>query len=344
MRQRSASSVGTAGCALGQEDGLDVLCCPFQLQHSLCVLKVQLLLQNLFWELWAALPLPFLSLQVSGKEGERSGRGQAVLGRVAPCWSAQQQPWNPFKGKAVPLHQGRNQHCGQRPSTASWETNKRELWEWRRMRGISRVWKRTITRLSRDNRWELSPWNCILLRSGLCAHCGGRVKRERAQSWGDGEHWAGRAGLWAPEGTFQLLSPELSYWFCIQLLHFGINTGMLSGQTFLDIFWAHLVKRTLNSSFLILLHAGVLWGIWSCPGCWMGQSSHWAQVGSGQGESKAVPTPCSSGYEELDIPLLIPWGWLQAAQLPCWGFCSTLRLKAVPTSTTPQVWGEGVTL
>lgn len=97
----------------------------FQLQHSLCVPKVHLLLKNLFWELGASLPRPCPRLQVSGKEGEQCGRGQGVLGRVVPCWSAQQQPWNSFKGKTVTLHQGRNQHCGQRPSTASRETNTR---------------------------------------------------------------------------------------------------------------------------------------------------------------------------------------------------------------------------
>lgn len=48
-----------------------------------------------------------------------------MLGRVVPCWSAPQQPWNSFKGRAVTLHQDSNQHRGQRPSTASWETNKR---------------------------------------------------------------------------------------------------------------------------------------------------------------------------------------------------------------------------
>lgn len=51
-----------------------------------------------------------------------------------------------------------------------------------------------------------------------------------------GEQWAAGLGSELLKDSFQLLSAQLSYWFCIQLLHFGINTGMLSGQKFLDPF------------------------------------------------------------------------------------------------------------
>lgn len=128
----------------------------------------------------------------------------------------------------------------------------------------------------------------------------------------------GQAGLGSEllKEAFQLLSAQL-----LLVLHPAAPLWDKHRDALRTEISGHFLSSSGERDIKQLLPHSSFMCVRSCPGCWMCQSRHW--VGSGQGQSKAVPTQCSSGNEELDVSFLIPWRQLQAAQLSLWGLCST---------------------
>lgn len=143
-----------------------------------------------------------------------------MLGRVVPCWSAQQQPWNSFKGRAVPPSEQKS---------ASWpEAKHGELGD--KQKGCESGGGREGF-LQAGKEQELSSLGTI---GGDCPHGIASCKGQGSV------HTVGQR----EEGSELLKerSQLLSALLLLVLLHLAINTGMLSdtgmlsGQKFLDIF------------------------------------------------------------------------------------------------------------